>query len=87
MDLHLERMLKMQGQMEVPAAARVLEINPKHALIKQLASTAESDGADSVRDAALLLLDQARILEGETLSDPAAFARRMSSVMQKSLSA
>ena len=66
---------------------RVLEINPKHALIKQLASTAESDGADSVRDAALLLLDQARILEGETLSDPAAFARRMSSVMQKSLSA
>jgi molecular chaperone HtpG len=33
------------------------------------------------------LLDQARILEGETLSDPAAFARRMSSVMQKSLSA
>ncbi|MDE0815097.1 MAG: molecular chaperone HtpG [Alphaproteobacteria bacterium] len=86
MDMNLERMLKAHNQLDAKSP-RVLEINPKHALIKQLASTAESDGADSVRDAALLLLDQARILEGETLSDPAAFARRMSSVMQKSLSA
>jgi molecular chaperone HtpG len=86
MDMNLERMLKAHNQLDTKSP-RVLEINPKHALIKQLASTAEADGADSVRDAALLLLDQARIIEGETLSDPAAFARRMSSVMQKGLSA
>jgi molecular chaperone HtpG len=32
-----------------------------------------------------LLLDQARIVEGETVPDPAAFARRLSAVMSKGL--
>ena len=86
MDMNLARMLQAHNQLDTQSP-RVLEINPKHALIKQLAATAESDGADSVRDAGLLLLDQARIIEGETLADPAAFARRMSAVMQKGLSA
>ncbi|MBT5665751.1 MAG: molecular chaperone HtpG, partial [Rhodospirillaceae bacterium] len=86
MDMNLERMLKAHNQLDAQSP-RVLEINPKHALIKQLSATTEADGADAVRDAALLLLDQARIIEGETLADPAAFARRMSAVMQKGLSA
>jgi molecular chaperone HtpG len=38
-------------------------------------------------DAAWLLLDQARIVEGETPSDPAAFARRMSQLVAKGLAA
>ena len=33
------------------------------------------------------LLDQARILEGETLPDPAAFAKRLSSVLARGLTA
>ena len=36
-----------------------------------------------LEDAAFLLLDQARIVEGETVIDPHAFARRMSAMMQK----
>ena len=35
----------------------------------------------AIEDVAFLLLDQARILEGETLPDPAAFARRMTAAM------
>jgi len=31
------------------------------------------------------LLDQARIIEGESVSDPVAFARRLSMVMEKGL--
>ncbi|MBL4721179.1 MAG: molecular chaperone HtpG [Alphaproteobacteria bacterium] len=84
MDMNMERMLKAHNQLE-ERAARVLEINPKHALIEKLAGIAKEDGADSLQDAAYLLLDQARILEGEALPDPAAFARRMSSAMQKGL--
>ena len=64
---------------------RILEVNPGHPLIKGLARLAAKDGAGEFTDAAHLLLDQARILEGETLPDAAAFARRLSVVMEKGL--
>jgi molecular chaperone HtpG len=86
MDIHLERMLKQHNQLS-QASLRVLEINPDHALISKLAKRAAAgDGKDSlIDDAALLLLDQARIVEGESLADPLAFSRRMASVMEKGL--
>ena len=37
------------------------------------------------RDFAWLLFDQARIVEGDPLPDPAAFALRLSSVLAKGL--
>jgi molecular chaperone HtpG len=40
-----------------------------------------------MQDAAWLLLDQARIVEGETPQDPAAFARRLSQLVAKGLAA
>lgn len=82
MDMHLERMLQQHQQLS-QTAPRVLEINPGHTLIKALGTQAKADGA-SMDDAAHLLMDQARILEGETLPDPTAFAERLSSVMAKS---
>jgi molecular chaperone HtpG len=85
MDIHLERILRAHKQLDT-AAARILEINPKHSLIKALGETARADGkAALVEDAAHLLLDQARILEGEPVTDPADFARRMSKVMTSGL--
>ena len=67
-------------------SARILEINPTHRLIKDLAARAQADAtAPVLHDAAHLLLDQARILEGEPLPDPAGFARRMSQVMEKGI--
>jgi len=85
MDIHLERILRAHKQLDT-AAARILEINPKHSLIKALGKTARADGkAAAVEDAAHLLLDQARILEGEPVTDPADFARRMSKVMTAGL--
>jgi len=80
MDMHLERLLKQHKQLD-QGAPRILEINPGHALIKALAGNAAGD----VKDAAFLLLDQARIMEGEPLPDPAAFARRMTTVMTKAM--
>ncbi len=85
MDLHLERMLKQHKQLD-QASQRVLEINPKHAMIQRLAARIGADGAGTeLEDMAFLLLDQAKILEGEPLQDAAAFANRLSKVMEKGL--
>ena len=85
MDIHMERILRAHKQLN-EASARILEINPKHALIKGLADKARADAAAPVlEDAAWLLLDQARILEGEPVTDPVGFAHRMSKVMAAGL--
>ena len=82
-DMHLARLLKAQGQ-DIPQSPRVLELNPRHDLIKTLATAATKDGAsENLADAAYLLLDQARIIEGEIPEDPAAFSRRLADVMAK----
>ena len=84
LDIHLERMLRLHKQIE-KESKRILEINAEHPLIRSLV-TAVGKGSDSDRlnDAAFLLLDQARLLEGEPIPDPAAFARRMTSVLGRS---
>jgi molecular chaperone HtpG len=83
MDMRLERMLKAHKQLNTDSL-RILEINPKHDLIKNMAGAATKGGAaDDLADLALLLLDQACIIEGETLPDTAAFSRRMAMVMAK----
>ncbi len=86
MDIHLERLLKQHKQLETNTP-RVLEINADHALIKALNGIAsKSDGPNTtIEDAAWLLFDQARIVEGEKVDDPTAFVRRMASIMEKGL--
>ena len=87
MDLRIERMLKQHNQLE-QSFKRILEINPRHALVASLAESVGKDGAgEKVEDAAWLLLDQARIIEGEQVPDPAAFSRRLNSVMASGLAA
>ncbi|KKJ78024.1 heat shock protein 90 [Kiloniella litopenaei] len=86
MDIHLERILRSHKQVD-EASKRVLEINPKHDLVKRLSDLIKEDGAaKELEDIAWLLLDQARILEGQMPSDAATFAQRMSRVMGKGLS-
>jgi molecular chaperone HtpG len=83
LDMHIERMLKQHQRVDT-TSSRILEINPKHPLIRGLArAISEGGGGDGISDAAFLLLDQARIVEGEPLTDPAAFARRLSTMLQK----
>ncbi|MBT4117384.1 MAG: molecular chaperone HtpG [Rhodospirillaceae bacterium] len=86
MDFHLERMLKRHGQITAPAAARVLEINPAHALIKKLtAMSGDLTKKDQISETAHLLLDQAYIAEGEPLGDAAGFAQRLSAALERGL--
>ncbi|OSQ39558.1 molecular chaperone HtpG [Thalassospira mesophila] len=87
MDLRMERLMKQHNRVD-DVSTRILEINPKHSLIKKLSDMAKADAKAAILgDAALLLLDQARILEGEALPDPVAFARRLDLVMEKGLGA
>ncbi len=87
MDVNLERLLKRHGQLQ-DGMPRVLELNPTHAIVQKLAKRADKKGAGSdelLKDAAHLLLDQARISEGEAPADPAEFGRRLSSVLESAL--
>ncbi len=81
-DLRMERVLRVHQQYK-PIVKRVLEINPKHPLIERM--SALPNGAD-LNDAAHLLLDQARIIQGEPVPDPARFAKSMSRFMEHALS-
>ncbi|MGB1077230.1 MAG: molecular chaperone HtpG [Bdellovibrionales bacterium] len=72
-DLKMERILKTQQQYDANAK-RVLEINGNHSLIKKLA---KNPANDHVKDAAHLLLDQAKIALGEPVDNPTEFARRL----------
>lgn len=84
MDRNLQRMLKQHGQ-EVPNEAPILELNPTHSLIKKLVDLSVDGTNQTLDDAAHLLLDQARIIEGETVPDMTAFAKRLTSAMEKGL--
>ena len=87
LDINLERLLKQHGQIDA-GFKRILEINPRHALIRSLAdAVGKGATANRLSDTAWLVLDQARIMEGEKLPDPAAFSRRMSEALARGLEA
>ena len=86
-DMHLERLLKQHRQLDT-AAKRILELNPRHRLIERLAASVGDTGAsEQLAEFAWLLLDQARIVEGEQLPDPPAFARRLAALLERGLPA
>ncbi|HEY7990266.1 MAG TPA: molecular chaperone HtpG [Stellaceae bacterium] len=86
MDLHMERLLRKHNRVMGGDMKRILELNPNHKLIARLAARAgETGAADALGDFAWLLFDQARLLEGEPLPDPASFALRMSAALEKGL--
>jgi molecular chaperone HtpG len=87
LDMHLERLLKQHRQLDT-TARRILELNPRHRLIERLsASVGETGASEQLGEFAWLLLDQARIVEGEQLPDPPAFARRLAMLLERGLPA
>ncbi len=86
MERTLEKLLARQKDSGVSISAPVLEINPSNGLIKALANSFKDKGTTAIEDAAFLLLDQAVMLEGEIVADPAAFAKRLDAMMQKAFS-
>ncbi|WP_288048845.1 molecular chaperone HtpG [Acidiphilium sp.] len=71
-DLALQRLLRRAGRTSF-APPPALELNPAHRLIEGLVSRAAA--GEAMDDWAALLLDLARIQDGESPVDPARFAR------------
>jgi molecular chaperone HtpG len=82
LDMRLARLLQQHKRLD-SLAPRVLEINGSHPVIAALAKAVSTGKGEQVADAAWVLLDQARIQEGEPLPDPTAFARRLGQMMSK----
>jgi molecular chaperone HtpG len=87
MDIRMERFLRENKQLPNTAYAKILEINPSHPVIQAMEGKAAQGKCAELEDMAWLLLDQARIIEGEEISDPAAFSRRLTQFLTKGLMA
>ncbi len=81
-DIHMERVLKIQQNYQ-GMSKPVLEINAKHPLIRKMEAMAASK--DDFKEASQLLFDQACIIQGQPVKDPAGFAKRMSKFMESGL--
>ena len=86
MDMHMERILRHHRQVD-SETKRILEINPAHGLIRAMAAAMGEGRHGDLEEAGQILLDQARILEGETPADPAAFSARLSKLLQRCFTA
>ena len=80
--LQMQQMLRAMGQTEMPMPKPTLEINPDHEIVKKLLS--RPDDA-LTQDAAWLLLDQALLMEGVPLQDPANFVQRLNRILTLSI--
>jgi molecular chaperone HtpG len=80
-DRQFERLLAAAGRLDA-SAKPILEINPRHALVVALAGAADENFKT---DAAHLLLDEARILDGERPADARAFSERLAKVLSRGL--
>lgn len=78
----MRHMMRAMGQKEIPEPTPTLEINPDHEIIKKLLTRSDDE---TTKDAAWLLFDQALLLEGVPLKDPATFVQRLNRVLNQSI--
>ena len=78
----MRQMMQAMGQKDMPELKPTLEINPDHEIVRKL--LADPTG-DKTEDAAWLLFDQALLLEGVALKDPASFVKRLNRVLSASV--
>jgi molecular chaperone HtpG len=79
---HIERLLRAHQQ-DLPVQKRILELNPTHPLVLRMKEELDKQ-ADSPRltEWIELLYDQALLIEGSPLPDPARFSKRLVALMQ-----
>src|SRR6202167_3428593 len=80
--MQMQQMLRAMGQKDMPALKPTLEINPDHEIIRKL--LARPDDATQ-EDAAWLLFDQALLMEGVPLENPAVFVQRLNRILNLSI--
>ncbi len=80
--IQMQHIFKALGQKDMPEVKPILEINPNHGIVKKLAGTEDKELSE---DISRLLFEQALIVEGAELANPADFAKRLNRIIDKSL--
>ncbi len=80
--MKMQQMMKALGQVDLPEVKPILEINPDHAIVTRLK---ESEDDAVINDISQLLLDQAMLVEGMQLKEPAEFVARMNRYLEKAV--
>ena len=87
MDIHMERLLMEQNKLHT-SAAKILELNPKHKIIKKINDNLKlrnSASDDNDEGLVKLIFDQACIVGGDPVSDVGAFVQRLNDVLYEVL--
>jgi molecular chaperone HtpG len=82
-DRALERLLAGAGRLKT-ASKPILEVNTRHQLVIALAALGEAETSFK-EDAAHLLFDEARLLDGDRLADARSFSDRLGRVLERGL--
>ena len=86
MSLHLERLMKAHQQQTAFASTRILKVNPYHPLIIKLCDMVmDETKIAKVEEVVKILLDQAKVAEGEVINDPSFYADKISEYILSSL--
>jgi len=83
MSSYMERIMKASGQ-SMPASKKILEVNPSHPLIQNLANKKNSNSIkeDVLSEWINTLYDTALLSEGSPVKNPGTFARRLTKMME-----
>ncbi len=80
--LKMQQMLRAMGQRDIPAPKPTLEINPDHEIVRKLLARPDDT---TTEDAAWLLFDQALLMEGVPIENPASFVQRLNRILNLSI--
>ena len=76
--IQMERMMRAMGQGNASLVKPILEINGDHPLVKKLEGDVTEDYVAKVSE---VLLDQALLVDGAELTDPAAFVKALNALL------
>ena len=78
----MQEMFKAMGQSTMPDVKPILEINPEHKIVKKMKSLGKTK---TFEDLCWLLYEQAMLIEGIKLPNPATFVTRLNNFLIKSI--
>ncbi|MBI45637.1 MAG: molecular chaperone HtpG [Candidatus Marinimicrobia bacterium] len=78
----MQKMFQQMGQMNMPEAKPILEINPKHKIVKKMNKMSKTK---QFTDSVFLVYEQAMLAENMKLDNPIEFVNRMNRALEKAL--
>ena len=78
--------MRQHNQPILYASTHYFDLNPRHPLIRKLAEKVEQgDTSETNKMMIRILFDEAKIIEGEPIKDPAGFSRNVTDFMMRAV--